>query len=58
MKVRVITKYRDIELKKIMLAGEEFKTSTKERAEHLINLGFVKKIEEKKSKKKNEPRED
>lgn len=57
MKVRVITKYRDIELKKIMLAGEEIET-TKERAEHLINLGFVKKIEEKKPKKKNESRED
>ena len=57
MKVRVITKYRDIELKKIMLAGEEMEIR-KERAEHLINLGFVKKIEEKKSKKKNEPRED
>lgn len=39
-----------------MLAGEEIET-TKERAEHLINLGFVKKIEEKKSKKKNESRE-
>lgn len=57
MKVRVITKYRDLELKKIMVAGEEMEI-TKERAEHLINLGFVKKIEEKKSKKKNEPRED
>lgn len=56
MKVRVITKYRDLELKKIMLAGEEIE-ATKERAEHLINLGFVKKIEEKKSKKKNESRE-
>ena len=57
MKVRAITKYRDLELKKIMVAGEEMEI-TKERAEHLINLGFVKKIEEKKSKKKNEPRED
>lgn len=57
MKVRVITKYRDLELKKIMVAGEEMEI-TKERAEHLINLGFVKKIQEKKSKKKNEPRED
>lgn len=57
MKVRAITKYRDLELKKIMVAGEEMEI-TKERAEHLINLGFVKKIQEKKSKKKNEPRED
>ena len=57
MKVRVITKYRDLELKKIIVAGEEMEI-TKERAEHLINLGFVKKIEVKKSKKKNEPRED
>ena len=56
MKVRVITKYRDLELKKIMFAGEEMEIR-KERAEHLINLGFVKKIEEKKPKKKNESRE-
>lgn len=58
MRVRVIKKYNDLELKKIMEPGREdseFSVS-KERGELLISKGFVEEIKPK-SKKEVEPAE-
>ena len=51
MKVRAVIKYNDLELGRVIDVGEEVSCS-KERADHLIKLGFCEKVNKEKEELK------
>lgn len=52
MKYKVIKRYRDLNLKKVLTIGEEVEIKDNQRAQQLIDLGIIQKKRGRKSERK------
>lgn len=52
MKYKVIKRYRDLNLKKVLTIGEEVEIKDNQRAQQLIDLGIVQKKRGRKSERR------
>lgn len=52
MKYKVIKRYRDLNLKKVLTIGEEVEIRDNQRAQQLIDLGIIQKKRGRKSERK------
>ena len=52
MKYKVIKRYRDLKLKKVLTIGEEVEIKDNQRAQQLIDLGIIQKKRGRKSERK------
>lgn len=52
MKYKVIKRYRDVNLKKVLTIGEDVEIKDNQRAQQLIDLGIIQKKRGRKSERK------
>lgn len=52
MKYKVIKRYRDLNLKKVLTIGEEIEIKDNQRAQQLIDLGIIQKKRGRKSERR------